>query len=224
MRPVLVFNLNGTLLDTAALDPLFGEFFGDPSLRRRWFDEVAKLMLISAATTVYHDFDEISQAALGVLSKEYKPVSAEQEKRFLDAILKLPAFLDVKPGLEKLHDEGYDLAILTNGTLKTAEKQLINAGINKYFKAIHSADEVQHFKPAPEPYQMIAKRLGVGIGELMLAAAHAWDIAGAAWAGCRTVFIRRPGQYLSQLSPEPNLIASDLVDLATALESRLRAA
>jgi 2-haloacid dehalogenase len=224
MRPVLVFNLNGTLLDTAALDPLFGEFFGDASLRRRWFDEVVKLMLISAATTVYHHFDEIAEAAMDVLSKEYKPVSAEQERRFFDAFFKLPAYPDVKPGLEKLRDEGYDLAILTNGTLKTAGRQLINAGINKYFKAIHSADEVQHFKPAPEPYQMIAKRLDLSIGEMMLVAAHAWDIAGAAWAGCRTAFIRRPGQYLSQLSPEPNLIVNDLIELAAALETRLRAA
>jgi 2-haloacid dehalogenase len=224
MRPVLVFNLNGTLLDPAALDPLFAEFFGDGTLRRRWFDEIVKLMLISAATTVYHDFDEITQAALEILGKEYNPVSSEQEKRFQDAILKLPAFPDVKPGLEKLRDEGYDLAILTNGTLKTAERQMINAGINKYFKAIHSADEVQHFKPAPEPYQMIAKRLNVAVGEMMLVAAHAWDIAGAAWAGCQTAFLRRPGQHLSRLSPEANFVVNELVGLAGALTTRSRAA
>lgn len=216
MRPVIAFNLNGTLLDPSGLDPLFSEFFGDASLRRSWFLQVEKLLLLSAATTVYHDFDSITQAALGVIEADTRQLTSEEKERFNEAMLHLPAFPDVEDGLKRLRDD-FTLVVLTNSTLKGAMRQISNAGLTRYFAHVHSADEVQHFKPAPEPYRMLAQKLGVAVGEITLVAAHAWDIAGAAWAGCRTAFIRRPGQYLSEVSPTPNLVANDLLDLASQL-------
>jgi 2-haloacid dehalogenase len=223
MRPVIAFNLNGTLLDPAALDPLFAEFFGDAAFRRSWFLQVEKLLLLSAATTVYHDFDAIAQAALGVIEAETRRLSSEEKERFNHALLQLPAFPDVEDGLKQLRDD-FTLVVLTNSTLKGAMRQISNAGLTRYFAHVHSADEVQHFKPAPEPYRMLAQKLGIGIGEITLVAAHAWDIAGATWVGCQTAFIRRPGQHLSEVSPTPNLTANDLLDLAAQLQRRAEAA
>ena len=216
MRPVIAFNLNGTLLDPAGLDPIFAEFFGDAALRRSWFLQLEKLLLLSAATTVYHDFDSLAQAALGLVEAEKRSLSNQEKQRFNEAVLHLPAFPDVEEGLKRLRDD-FTLVILTNSTLKGAMRQISNGGLTRYFAHVHSADEVQHFKPSPEPYRMLAQKLGVAVGEITLVAAHAWDIAGAAWAGCRTAFIRRPGQYLSEVSPTPNLVANDLLDLAGQL-------
>lgn len=223
MRPAIVFNLNGTLLDLAGLDPLFAEFFGDAALRRAWFLQVEKLLLLSAATTVYHDFDSIAEAALGLIEAETRRLNGEEKERFSNAVLQLPAFPDVEGALKQLRDD-FTLVVLTNSTLKGAMRQISNAGLTRYFARVHSADEVQHFKPAPEPYRMIAQKLGVSMGDVLLVAAHAWDIAGAAWAGCQTAFLRRPGQHLSEVSPTPNLIASDLLDLAAQLRMQAQAA
>lgn len=223
MRPILAFDLNGTLLDPSALDPLFTEFFGDVGLRRSWFLQVEKLLLLSAATTVYHDFDAIARAALGLIEAETRILQTDEIARFKDALLHLPPFPEVEEGLKQLRDD-YTLVTLTNSTPKGAMQQISNAGLTRYFAHIHSADEVQHFKPAPEPYRMLAHKLEVGMGEITLIAAHAWDIAGAAWAGCQTAFIRRPGQHLNEVSPTPNLIANDLLDLAVQLRTRQKAA
>lgn len=223
MRPAIAFNLNGTLLDPSGLDPLFSEFFADSGWRRTWFLQVEKLLLLSAATTVYHDFESIAQAALGLVEAETRRLSSEEKARFKEAVLHLPAFPDVEDSLKRLRDD-YTLVILTNSTLKGAMRQISNAGLTRYFAHVHSADEVQHFKPAPEPYRMLAQKLGVAVGDITLVAAHAWDIAGAAWAGCQTAFIRRPGQYLSEVSPTPNLVANDLLDLAAQLRTRAEAA
>lgn len=223
MRPILAFNLNGTLLDPSALDPLFTEFFGDAALRRSWFLQVEKLLLLSAATTVYHDFDAITRAALGLIEAETRMLQPDEIARFKDTLLRLPAFPDVEEALKRLRDD-YTLVTLTNSTLKGAMQQISNAGLTRYFAHVHSADEVQHFKPAPEPYRMLANKLGVGMGAVTLVAAHAWDIAGAAWAGCQTAFIRRPGQHLNEVSPTPNLIANDLLDLAAQLRTQAEAA
>jgi 2-haloacid dehalogenase len=223
MRPVIAFNLNGTLLDPSGLDSLFAAYFGDATLRRTWFLQVEKLLLLSAATTVYLDFDSIAQAALGLVQAETRQLTGEEKERFKEALLHLPPFPDVEDALKRLRDD-FTLVVLTNSTLKGAMRQISNAGLTRYFAHVHSADDVQHFKPAPEPYRMLAQKLGVGVGEIILVAAHAWDVAGAAWAGCQTAFVRRPGQYLSEVSPTPNLVADDLLDLAAQLRTRAEAA
>jgi 2-haloacid dehalogenase len=95
--------------------------------------------------------------------------------------------------------------------------QLTNAGLRLYFQRVLSADSVRRLKPAPEPYQMAAKELEITTNSLTLVAAHSWDIAGAAAAGCATAFLARPGQVLDTITPKPSLIASDLRDLADQL-------
>ena len=47
MKPVIVFDVNETLLDLAALDDVFGEIFGASGveLRKKWFKQVLELFL-----------------------------------------------------------------------------------------------------------------------------------------------------------------------------------
>ena len=103
---------------------------------------------------------------------------------------------------------------LTNSTLAIARKQLSHAGLANYFQRIFSADEVHRLKPAPEPYHLVARELGVEVQYIWLVAAHSWDVAGALRAGLRAAFIARPGQVLDELTPKPNLIAKNLRDFA----------
>ena len=58
------------------------------------------------------------------------------------------------------------------------------------------------------------ERLGVPIGEVRLIAAHAWDVAGAARAGCATAFVARPGKVLDPLVEAPDVIGADLSEVA----------
>lgn len=64
---------------------------------------------------------------------------------------------------------------------------------------------------------MTAERHGIALGEMMMVAAHAWDITGAAAAGCRTAFIARPGKVLNPAGSQPDLIGDDLQDFAAKL-------
>ena len=52
---VLVFDLNGTLLDTRALAPPFRRIFGERSSAREWFNQVVQY---SMATTLSGRFQE----------------------------------------------------------------------------------------------------------------------------------------------------------------------
>ena len=98
-----------------------------------------------------------------------------------------------------------------------ARAQLEHAGLIGAFEAVLSADAVRRLKPAPEPYRMAADRLGVDPGEVLLVAAHAWDVAGALRAGCQAAFVARPGKVLDPLADRPGLVVADLDELADRL-------
>lgn len=193
-RPVLVFDVNETLLDIAPLEPLFKKWFGDIGVMRRWFGQ---LVLYSQALTLagrYQSFGSIGADVLAMQAKiEGATLPAQASHKLASAISTLPAHRDVVGGLSILRDAGFRLATLTNSDTKTQEQQLTNAGIATFFEAQISVDAVGQFKPALATYRYAASHLGIDASEMTMIACHPWDLLGARAAGCRTVFLQRPG-------------------------------
>ena len=54
----------------------------------------------------------------------------------------------------------YKLAVVSSSYKSEVEPPLIRAGIRQYFQFLITGEDVQHFKPAPEPYLLAAERLG----------------------------------------------------------------
>jgi 2-haloacid dehalogenase len=215
---VLVFDVNETLLDLSALDEPFEQVFGEPTVRREWFQQLLQSALVSTVTDAYADFGSIGRAALRMVAdRRGHDLTDSETSLILGAVKTLPAHADVRDALERLRDGGYRLATLTNSTEAVARAQLDNAGLSSLFDRILSADTVRRLKPAPEAYGMAARELGTEIGQVCLIAAHAWDVAGALRAGARAAFVARPGMVLDPLAPEPDLVGADLGDLATKL-------
>ena len=175
---------------------------------------------VSTIAGTYFDFGAIGRSALLVIEmRQQKSLSDQQRLGILQTMRRLPSHPDVEEGFKRLRDGCRRLVALTNSTLEVAEMQLRNAGLRDYLDRVFSADTVHRLKPAPEPYQMVARELGIGTGSLLFVAAHSWDIAGAAKAGCTTAFLARPGQVLDELTPKPKFIVSSVRDLADQLIS-----
>lgn len=212
---VLVFDVNETLLDLTALDPIFERRFGDAAVRREWFGQMLQSAFVSVITGAHADFGSIGGAALRMVAARRGVTldpAAGQEIR--EAMRQLPPHPEVAASLGRLRDAGFTLATLTNSTAEVGEAQLASAGLRNLFTHVFSADEVKRLKPAPEPYRMAAERLGAQIGDVRLVAAHAWDVAGAMRAGCAAAFVARPGQVLDPLAPEPDIVGADLREVA----------
>ncbi len=215
MDRVCVFDVNETLLDLRALDPVFERHFGRADLRRAWFGQLLQSALVSTVTGPYVDFGRIGRAALEmVAAREGIDLPAEAADEVMAGLRRLPAHPDAAPALARLRDAGLRLASLTNSVRAVAEEQLVNAGLAGFFEAILSADEAGRLKPAPEPYRFAATRLGVPIGGLRLVAAHAWDVVGALRAGAAAAFVARPGMVLDPLAPSPDVVGRDLLEVA----------
>lgn len=223
MRPVLVFDVNETLLDLAALDPHFERIFGDAGFRDAWFQQ----MLLSAFTaTASGRYVAFGAAAVGALAMVAERQGVELSDRDRQAVVSgmrtLPPHPEVADSLERLRAEGFRLATLTNSVQDVAEAQIENAGLSSLFEQVLSADAARRLKPAPEPYRMAAGRLDVPVSDVRLVAAHAWDVTGAIRAGCRAAFVARPGAVLDPNGETPDIVGSDLREIADAIIASAR--
>lgn len=215
---IVVFDLNGTLLDLARLDGHFARTLGSANYREKWFEQLQVLWMTSIATGTYQPFARLARAALEMLAaKEAIDLPSADEKAITDQLTELPAFAEVPAALGQLRAAGFRLAALTNGARPSALAQLAYAGIADAFDAVFSTDDVERFKPAPEPYLHVAKQLDAQPGKLLLTAAHAWDVVGAHQAGLSTAFVARPRQVLNPLATKPDYTVADLSELARKL-------
>lgn len=218
MPDVLLFDLNETLLDLGALDPLFARMFGDAAVRKTWFAQVLQLFMTATIIDHYRSFDLLVEDALTMVAsiRAYSLTAADRDA-IRTALGHLPPHPDVLPGLTAMRDAGFRLVALTNSTANAATTLIDRAGLRPLFEHVLSADAVKRYKPARAVYEYAAQTVGVPIAHTRLVAAHGWDIAGAMQAGCKAAFVARPGATLSPAAARPDLIVADLRELATRL-------
>ena len=218
---VIIFDVNETLLDLAPLKESVGKALGGrEDLLPLWFSTMLHYSLVETLTDNYHGFGEIGTAALMMVGEvQGIDLTYEQAKTsIVTPLLSLPPHDDVKAGLTALSKKGYRIVSLTNSSFKGVETQFKNADLTQYFEKRYSVEEVKKFKPHPDTYQMVIDDLGVKPEDILMVAAHAWDLTGAKNAGLQTAFITRPGKALYPNVDKPDYILSDLRELADILE------
>ena len=215
---VVVFDSNETLLDLAALDPAFVAAFGDAEARGEWFRQMLELFLTATIVDRYRPFNQLADEAVSMVA-EWRGATITSDARagIMTAMLAARAHADVVPALERLVAAGIRIAVLTNSTASAVQAQAKHAGIDGYFERLLSIDTVQCYKPGRGAYEFAARELGVRIDEIRLVATHAWDIAGASAAGCRTAFVTRRGKAPARSSAPPDIVGATMGEVAEAI-------
>lgn len=223
MSRIIVFDVNETLLNVRHLEPFFEEAFGHKAALREWF---SLLLLHSEVATLagpYYDFATLARAALQMTaSSRGVALAGETTDRILHEMSSLPPHPEVPEALQTLRAAGLRLVTLTNSSQRVVDRQIGNAGLERFFERNFSADAVRRFKPSPEPYRMVAAELAAETGDLRMVAAHAWDIVGALQAGCAGAFISRPGKVLFPLGPQPDIAGPELSSVARQILEKER--
>ena len=133
-------------------------------------------------------------------------------------------FLDPWPdsvaGLTRLKRK-YIIGTLSNGGVRLLTDSARHAGLP--WDLILSSDLFRHYKPDPSVYLGAAELLDAAPANIMLVAAHNYDLAAARRHGFKTAFVARPTEYGPRQSrdfkaeSDWDLVAKDFEELAGML-------
>ncbi len=214
---IIIFDVNETLLDLAPLKVSVGKALNNrEDLLPLWFSTMLHYSLVETLTGSYHSFGEIGTAALIMVAEKQDIELAYEDAKsaIVTPLQSLPPHQDVATGLKLLSENGYRLFSLTNSSDEGVKAQLRNAGLTGFFEKSYSIESVGKYKPHPDTYQMVLDDLGVKPEQVMMVAAHAWDLIGAKNVGLQTAFITRPGAPLYPNTIKPDYVVNDLMELA----------
>jgi 2-haloacid dehalogenase len=219
--PLIVFDVNETLLDLQIMEPTFERIFGDKRDMRLWF---ANLVMYSLALTLggsYVPFTDIGAAVMEMLANTQGiKIGAADIKELKEKFSTMPPYPEVPAALRRLRNSGFRLFTLTNNLVEVQARQLEHGGIAGFFERCFSVDSVKQYKPSPQTYAYVARELGVDPSQLCLVACHTWDTLGAAAAGWEAALIKRVGNDVLGVGPQPQIVGDDLNDVANQLIAR----
>jgi len=147
-------------------------------------------------------------------------LSPEDLDRLVHVRWALPPWPDSVPGLTRLKRR-YVISPLSNASFAGMVRLGKFAGLP--WDCIITAENARRYKPAPEVYRTAVALLGLPAGQVMLVAAHNYDLRAARSEGWHTAFVPRPAEYgpgqTTDLAPEEawDVVARDFVDLAEKL-------
>jgi 2-haloacid dehalogenase len=133
----------------------------------------------------------------------------------------LPPWPDSVEGIGQIR-RSFIVGPLSNGNTALLLDMAKAAGLP--WDVILGSDISQAYKPTPDAYRKPAAMLGLDPGEVMLAAAHNDDLAGARRAGLATAFVARPTEHgahqARDLAPTDSwdVAAGSIIELAAALQ------
>ncbi|MEP4379789.1 MAG: haloacid dehalogenase type II [Alphaproteobacteria bacterium] len=221
IKPTTIFfDINETLLDLEPVKASVSQALGGRSdLLPLWFSTLLHYSLVDTMTDHYRDFFQIGVAALIMLGeKQGLDIDrATAEAAVIEPFRKLPPHADVRPSLKTLSGAGIELVCLGNNSADGITELFTHAGIIDYFRHRISTEEVRAFKPDPRPYAHALRVAGARPADVLMVAAHAWDLIGAKKAGLQTAFIRRPGSTLYPNVSRPDYVVDNLEELTSLL-------
>ena len=216
----VTFDSYSTLVDVEAAEAALADRVADPEpVSRLWRSRSLAYTFVANAVDAYQPFYEMNRDALTyALEAHGADVSTAERDEILAVYHELEVFDDVRSGIERLIEGGYDAYVLSNGNPAMLDSMVEHAGIGDLVDDAISADEVETFKPAAELYRHGAARTGTPIDEIVHVTAGWFDVMGAAHAGMQAVRLDRKGTPWEPFDGEPDRTVESIHELADALE------
>jgi 2-haloacid dehalogenase len=228
----IVFDTFGTLVDwRGSLIDAFEKFGNQRGLEAPWATLADRwratyrpnLDRVRRGELGWTILDQLHLSALAEILPEFGITSlAESDLHYLtDFWHRLSPWPEVVEGLSRLKSK-YIIGPLSNGNLSLLVDLAKFAQLP--WDVVFGTDMFRHYKPDPETYLGVCAYLCLRPEQVMMAAAHNYDLGAAQKLGLRTAFIPRPAEHgpgqTADLRAEGawDVIAADLVDLAEQLQ------
>ncbi len=215
------FDIYGTLVDPLEMNEHLRPIVGEKADRfsKLWREKQIEYTFRRGLMRNYENFGVCTRQALVFAAHALGvDLSEEVQEKLLEEYQNLRPFPDVIPGISSLKKEGRVLVAFSNGVEATARTLLERAGILAHLDGVVSVDDLKTFKPDPEVYRYMARRLQRMPYETWLVSSNPFDVIGAKNAGLRTIWLKRkPDAQFDPWGIEPDLVATDLEALAEKL-------
>jgi HAD superfamily hydrolase (TIGR01509 family) len=180
----VLFDLDGTLVDSSAMHArAFVETLQPrhPGLAAafRYPDHQGRPTL-----EVFRSLGVTDPAELSVLTRH-------KQQLYRDAVAagRIAVFPGVPELLQRLHDAGRRLFIVTGASRDSTGRVLAAARLARFFAGITTADDVSPGKPAPGPYRHTLTRHRLAAADSLAVEDAASGVASAGAAGLTTVLV-----------------------------------
>ena len=119
-------------------------------------------------------------------------VSEDVRQSLTQAWHRLIPWSDSVPGMYRLKQK-FTVCSLSNGNIGLLSDMAKNSGIP--WDCILSAEVFKRYKPDPQTYLGVARTFNLQPEQVMLVAAHQYDLDAARACGLQTAYIERPNEY-----------------------------
>ena len=215
----IAFDMYGTLVDVGAVADACREIAPDPgAFNAQWRAKQLEYTFLRSLMGRYQDFWRVSEQALAFTIQRFGlQVSREQRRRLLDAWLHPSPYPEVAAALPRLKEQ-YPLAVLSNGSPKMLRSGLERTGLMSYFRWVISVDVVKLYKPSPEVYELVPRKMKMKKEDILFVSSSSFDVVGAKSFGFKVCWINRGGAPLDPLGPKPDIVVRSFDDLRMTLE------
>lgn len=178
----IIFDMDGTLIDSMWIwEAVDVDFFAKYQL-----DEPEKF----GASLEGKSFTESAQVVLDTFPELKLTVEDIKDEwtqmAFQKYVTEVPLKKGVREFLEAQKLRGLKLGIATSNVTELVDAVLKALDIAGYFDSVHTACEVEHGKPAPDIYLLVAEELGVEPGKCLVFEDVPMGILAGKAAGMRT--------------------------------------
>ena len=217
----LAFDYYGTIGDKQGLaDEIDAAFPGKGKpFTRLWFATCQRYCFQNGMMNRFIPWSELTKAAFKLAIHEMEmDVGDDLRDTWIDADIRLPAYEEASEALAKLAAR-YRLYVLSMGSPSMIEKSQKNARIDGHFTAIISTETDRVYKPDAAAYEVGTREIKLTKDKIAFVSGNSFDVIGAGNFGYPTIWVRRYGQPLDDLGVAPDLIVSDLLELAEKLDT-----
>jgi pyrophosphatase PpaX len=177
---VVLFDLDGTLVDSAAA--ILGSFHHatETVLRRRFSDE--RILAQVGGSNLAHQMHLLDPDRVDELVRVYRE---HNDPQYAD----LACFDGMIDVLRSLREEGRRLGIVSAKRRATVERVFAGTGIGDYFDVVVGSDDTLKHKPDPEPILRALELLSAAPRDAAYVGDSPFDVAAARAAGVFAVAV-----------------------------------
>ncbi|HET7323173.1 MAG TPA: haloacid dehalogenase type II [Halococcus sp.] len=215
----VTFDSYSTIVDVDAVESALAEHVENPELvSRLWRLRSLEYTFVANQIDAYQPFYEMLRDSLSAaLAAHNVDLDESEREEILETYHDLDVFDDVRDGIERLRDGGYDCYVVSNGNPEMLNSMVESADIVDLLEDTVSADEIRTYKPHADIYRHAAARTGTPIDEIAHVTAGWFDVQGAMHAGMDGVWVNRTGSVWQPFDGDPDLEIESFHDLAEEL-------